>query len=126
MIEKEKYYKIVLEKISSIFSELNFIGSSIYNEIEGGNSNRITLKSNEVKNYLEIIRKNDKYFHKCLQGEESNWSLEKRVDYNVSIISSFKRQFEAVYFGTEKWYQRVYSLMNQLSDESRQLKKLLS
>lgn len=121
----EKYYKIILEKINSIFSELNFIGSSIQDELESGNPNNVSLKLNEVKYYLGVVRQNDKYFHKCIEGTNNDWDLIKKIEYNIDKISSFNRQFEAVFFGTEKWYQRVVSLLDQLSEESRELGRLL-
>ena len=125
MIKKELYHQLILQKISLIFSELSFIGNSIKQELEKGNPNNISLKLNEVNYYLNIIDTKNKYFQNCLQNSD-NWPLDKRIRHQSDTIRSFFRQFESVFFGTAKWYQRVKLLMGQLSEELRELDRLLN
>ncbi len=124
MIRKEEYYHLILEKISTIFSELEFIGQAIRYELENGNPNNLSLKLNEVNYYNGIILNYSNHFKNSLLGK-SDWEYKKRVDYSARKLSSFFRQFESVFFGTERWYQRVVLLMEQLSKESRELDRLL-
>ncbi len=121
---KEEYFQIILSKISLTFSELRFIGSTLANDLKN-KKEESSLKLNEVNYYLEIIVKNDEYFKRSLNTKISITDFKKNVQFKIDTISSFFREFEAVFFGTEEWYQRVVVLMDQLSKEANQLEMLL-
>jgi len=123
MINRE-YYLIILENISSIFSELEYIGNTLLAEAMKENTT-LSLSPNELKYYLRIIKENHLFFKSTDKDSSEIWNLKKRINYNIDVINSFFRQFEAVFFGTDEWYQRVCKLLNRLVEEKKELDRIL-
>lgn len=123
-MKKEAYFRIVLMESKVILDEIAFIGSEIIRELESGNPNNIHLKANEVGYYLEVVHKYLHYFENSIA--DSNFdNLDKKIDLTIRKLRSFFRQFESIFFGTDRWYQRVTKLRDRLVEETRNLEDIL-
>lgn len=57
---------------------------------------------------------------------DTGWSLEKNIKYTKEDLRSFYREFDNPFRGSERWYQRILELFDQMSQESRELERLLN
>jgi hypothetical protein len=122
MMKRVKYDQI-LDRISSIFQELNTIVESIKNDFEEENRQDPGLTMTIVDYHLNIVKK----YNRTYQGrKETDWSLEKELKYTRQNISSFHREFDNPFLGSERWYQRIVQLQDQLSELARELDKLIT
>jgi hypothetical protein len=123
-MRKEAYFRIILMESKVILDEIAFIGSEIIRELESGNPNNIHLKANEVGYYLEVVQKYLRYFENTIADSKFD-NLDTKIDLTRRKLRSFFRQFESIFFGTDRWYQRVTQLRNRLVEETRNLEDIL-
>jgi len=121
----EERFDIIMGKVVGIFQELELIVSEIKADFttESAQDPRLSLKV--VNNSLELASSCVKRFQSYRQRNESTWSLEKDINYIRQKLRSFYRQFDNPFLGSERWYQRIVQLLDQLSEESRELGRIL-
>lgn len=122
---KEKQYEDLVEQGIGIFSELESIVLSIKNNFieEQRQDPRLTIEM--VDKSLELLSSYLTRFRGYQDRSKSEWPLEKDIDYVSQTIQSFFRKFDNPFLGSERWYQRIVQLQNQLSEQSRELDSLI-
>ena len=121
----DQHYEIILTRIITIFDELEFIVSDIKSnyELEKLQDQRLTLEI--VNDAYRIVHSTKQRFESYRKRANYNWSIKKYIDYVQQRLSSFYREFDNPFLGSERWYQRIVQLQNLLSQESRELGRLL-
>lgn len=121
MMKKGKYNQII-NRISSILQELCTIVESIKNDFEEENRQDPGLTMTIVNHHLDIVKK----YNRAYQGrKETGWSLEKELKYTRQNIRSFHREFDNPFLRSERWYQRIVQLQEQLTEQARELDSLI-
>ncbi|PZX17950.1 hypothetical protein LX69_01366 [Breznakibacter xylanolyticus] len=122
---KEKQYEDIVEQSIGVFSELETIVLSIKNNFieEQRQDPRLTIEM--VDKSLELLSSYLARFRGYQDRSKSEWSLEKDIDYVSQTIQSFFRKFDNPFLGSERWYQRIVQLQDQLSEQARELDSLI-
>lgn len=120
---KRGKYDLILDRISSIFQELCTIVESIKNDFEEENRQDPGLTMTIVDYHLDIVKK----YNRTYQGrKETGWSLEKELKFTRQNISSFHREFDNPFLGSQNYYQRIVQLQGQLTEQARELDSLIA
>ena len=121
MTNRDKYNQL-LERIDGIFNELRAIVESIKLDFDEEKRQDPRLTIEIVDFHLAIIKK----YCGPPQGRlESTWSLERDLHYTIQTISGFHREFDNPFLGSQRWYQRMNQLQDQLSEQYRDLHNLI-
>lgn len=129
MTKREKYNQ-TLNNIGAIFHELYYIVEVIKNDFEEENRQDPGLTMTIVNYHLDIIKKYNSAFQSRILNQDvianQGWSLEKQIKSSSQKISSFHREFDNPFLGSERWYQRIVQLQGQLTEQARELDKLIA
>jgi len=123
---KEQQYKNLVEQALVQFSELESIVLSIKISFKEENEQDPRLTINIVDNRIDVLSSYVKRFKSYQDREKSDSSIEKDSDYVSQSIQSFFRKFDNPFLGSQKWYQRIKQIENQLTNISIELDKLVS
>lgn len=121
MTQRVKYNQI-LERIGAIFQEFCMIIESIKHNFEEEKKQDLGLTMQIVDYHLNIVRKYNKIYQNRVK---TGWNLEKDLNYTRQNIRSFHREFDNPFLKSERWYQRIIQLQQQLSEQVRELDKLI-
>ena len=121
MTSRDKYNQ-VLWKLRSIFHELTTIIETIKDDFEEENRQDPRLTMAVVDFHLDIIRKYSSVYQ---ENKKSEWEFMKELKSTRQNISSFHREFDNPFLGSQKWYQRIVELLYQLADQGMELDKLI-
>lgn len=121
----EEHFEVIMGKIIKIFKELKLIVTDIKENFvdEYAQDPRLNLKI--VNSNIDLISSTIVSFRSYKNRNESSWSLETDIKYISQKIGSFFIQFDNPFLGSQKWYQRIVQLLDQLMQESRELDRLL-
>lgn len=122
-MNREEYYKIILKKVGIIFSEFLFIVESIKDNFEEEQKQHPALTMKVVDYHLNIVKQ---YANSYTNRIDTGWTLEKNIKYTKEDLRSFYREFDNPFRGSQRWYQRILELFDQMSQESRELERLLN
>ena len=121
-MNKMEYFKIIRSKVGTIFKEFVFIVESIKDNFEEEQRQHPRLTMRVVDYHLDIVRRYASEYN--YQSDET-----RTIDENISSvsqsISSFYREFDNPFRGSERWYQRIIQLLDQLAEEGRELDRLI-
>ena len=122
---KERQYENLVEQGIAVFSELESIVLSIKSNFveEHRQDPRLTIEM--VDKSLELLSSYTRRFKGYKDRSKSEWSLEKDIDYVSQTIQSFFRKFDNPFLGSQRWYQRIVQLQDQLSEQARKLDHLI-
>ena len=125
---KSKYDQ-VLANITEIYQEFSSIVETIKSDFEEENRQDPGLTMSIVNYHLEMINSYYGSFQNRIKNRAENtyqdWSLERQIKSSRQKISSFHREFDNPFLGSERWYQRIVQLQGQLSEQARELDRLL-
>ena len=121
-MNKEEYFTIIRKKIGVVFSEFLFIVEAIKDNFEEEQKQHPRLTMKVVDYHLDIVKRYASRYHYPL---DKTRSLNENIKSISQSISSFYREFDNPFRGSERWYQRINQLFDQLSEESRELDRLL-
>ena len=115
-------YNLILETKDSIFQEFCMIVESIKNDFQEEKKQDPELTMQIVDRNLDLVREYHRSYH---NRPESNWNLERDLNYTRQNIRSFHREFDNPFLRSQRWYQRITKLQEQLSEQARELDKLI-
>ncbi len=121
-MKREDHYCLIRNKIASIFSELLLIVEAIKDDFEKENRQHPRLTMKVVNYHLDIVRRHQSHYH---GSSDKDLPIDKLIQSTSRSISSFYREFDNPFRGSQRWYQRIVQLLDQLSQESRELDRLL-
>jgi len=125
MQDKELRFKKIVDSIVEIFSELESIVQAIKDDFTEERKLDPRLTMNIVDQCLGIVSNRLNLFKSSRKIEESKWPFEKDIKYLHDRIRSFYREFDNPFLGSQRWYQRIRQLEDQLSEQSSELEKLI-
>lgn len=122
-MNKKENFNIIRNRVGSIFKEFEFIVESIKSNFEEEQKQHPRLTMKVVDYHLDIVQR---YASRYVKAADSTRSVEENIESVSQSINSFYREFDNPFRGSERWYQRIIHLFDQLTEEGRELDKLLS
>lgn len=128
MMVKSEYDQI-LANITEIYQEFSSIIEAIKSDFKEENRQDPGLTMSIVNHHLEMINSYYGSFQNRIKNRAENtyqgWSLERQIKSARQEISSFHREFDNPFLGSQRWYQRIVQLQDQLSEQARALDSLI-
>jgi hypothetical protein len=121
MTDEAKYNQI-LERLGAIFEEFFMVINSIKNDFDSEKKQDPGLTMKIVDYHIGMVQKYNKLYQNRI---ETGWDLEKKLNYTRQNIRSFNREFDNPFLGSQQWYQKIIQLQEQLSEQARELDKLM-
>lgn len=121
-MDKGKYFLIIRDKIGSIFKEFVFIVESIIDNFEEEQKQHPRLTKKIVDYHLDIVKR---YASRYDYQPDETRTVDENIKSISLSISSFFREFDNPFRGSQRWYQRIIQLLDQLAEEGRELDRLL-
>lgn len=128
MMVKSQYDQILVN-IAEIYHELYSIIETIRSDFEEESRQDPCLTMPIVNYHLDIIKNYYVSFQNRINNRIANtyqgWSLEKQIESSRQEIRSFHREFDNPFLGSQRWYQKITRLQDQLTEQARELDTLI-